>query len=370
MKVQVLQENLLKGVGVLSRLTTSGGKLPILSHILLVARPEGLWLSATDLELSVTIKLGAKVEEEGVVAVPARVMNEFLGSLNPGKMTLMSEGEQLQVVSENHKAKLQGMGGKEFPEIATAAEKKMFSFGKDFEEVVGSVALAAATDESRPALTGVLWKEAPGGLMMVATDGYRLSKRKVKVEGVVRGEWIVPARTLLEVAGLLKAFKMQAEVKVGVTKEGNQLVFELPEVVVVSRLISGEFPDVEQIIPDKGETEMMVDQEELLVGIRMAAIFARESANIVKLSIDEGGLVIKANSPQVGENESKVEAEVKGEGGMIAFNSRYLLDLLNTVKGKRVKLSMSGTLKPGLFTFEEIKDFVHVIMPVRVQEAQ
>ncbi len=390
MRVHILQENLLRAVGALSRLTTSGGKLPILSHVLFQARTEGLWLSATDLELSVTLKMGAKVEEEGEVAVPARILGEFLGSLTAGKLSLATEGEQLRLVSGEHVATLNGMSAKEFPQIPTELGKKLFAFGEDFDEVVLSVAMAAAIDESRPVLTGVKWKQEDGKLQMIATDGYRLSLRTVEIESIRQTDkkegkkvWVVPARALQEVAQIVKGFKYDDKVVVGLTEDGNQLLFQVGEVVVVSRLLADEFPNVEQIIPQGGETKVEVSQGELVAAVKMAAIFARESANIVNIAVEKEGLVIRANSPQVGENQSRVEAAVEGRQEEIAFNSRYLLDLLTNVKAKslvkgakekqeisdqgKIVFMVNGPLAPGLFTFEGMPGFVHVIMPVRVQ---
>lgn len=373
MKVQILQENLVKGVIALSKLCVGSGKLPILSHILFQAKTEGLWLSATDLELSVVLKMGAKVEEEGEIAVPARILGEFLGSLEAGKLILSAESEQLEIASGTHRAKMQGMGAKEFPEIPTKIKEGLFSFEKDFEDVVGMVALSAASDESRPALTGVLCEAGEKGLQMTATDGYRLSTRLVGMSGKKEKEgknkkWVVPARTLIEIIGLVKGLKYEEVVNVGETEDGNQLIFQVGEMVVVSRLLADEFPNVEQIIPKQGETTIVVGKEELYKAVKMAAIFARESANIIRLSVNKSDVVITANSPQVGENESKIDAKVTGPMMTIAFNSRYLLDILTAVTAKEVILSVSGALAPGLFTFEGIKDFLHVIMPVRVQE--
>lgn len=378
MKVHILQENLNKGVGVLAKICASSGKLPILSHILFMAKPEGLWLSATDLELSVTLKLGAKVEKEGAVAVPARILTEFLASLEVGKLTITTDGEQMQLTSGAHTAKFSGMGAKEFPNIPTETNEKLFAFEGGFDDVAQSVCLAAASDESRPVLTGVLCTLIDKELRMVATDGYRLSMRTVGVikkekgKGAEVKKWVVPARTLMEVASLIKGLKYDENVQVGETKDGNQLVFLIGEAVVVSRLVADEFPNVEQIIPKVGETCVEVDQEELLTAVKMAAIFARESANIIKMAIKNGQMTITANSPQIGENESKIEANISGPDGIIAFNSRYLLDILTTIKGRegKVKLQINGALAPGLLTFSGIDNFIYVVMPVRVQEEQ
>ncbi len=384
MKVQVLQENLVKGVIAVSRITSSGGKLPILSHILLRAQKEGLFLSATNLEMSVTLKIGARIEKVGAIAVPARLLGEFVSSLVAGKIEMEAVEEQLQVTVEGTKAKFQGILATEFPEIPTELGEKIFEFKQNFEDDVTSVAFAAATDDSRPVITGVQWKKEDGKLRMAATDGYRLSVRQTKVEFIRNKQKkeakdfikIIPAKTLLEVAFLMKSFKFEGGVEVGITKNENQIVFKTGDVVLASRLLEGEFPPFEHIIPDKQQIQAVINQEDFLGAIRTAAIFARESANIVKVGIKKGKIEVSANNPQVGGEESVVEAETKGEEGKIAFNSRYLLDFLGSVKtkieknkgGAKIILTMNGPLAPGLFKILGEEDYLHVIMPVRVQE--
>lgn len=385
MKVTILQENLVKGVQAVLRMTASGGKLPVLSYIKLQAEKGGLFLLGTDLGLSVKLKLGAKVEKQGVFVVPAKIFGEFIASLSPGRMELTAKEEKLKIKSGANKASFQGMAATEFPEIPTEKGDLLFEYKGELEKVVGQVVFAAATEESRPALTGVQTKREGKELRLVATDGYRLSIKKEKVvfpKGKTKKgkEWvkIIPARAFTEVAYLVKAFQYKGGIWVGSTKDENQLMFAFGEVVVVSRLIEGEFPPFENIVPEKGESRVTFQYEELFSAARMAAIFARESANIVKWEVGERRVKIQANSPQVGENESVVEAEIEGPGGKIAFNSRYLLDFLNAVSfendsksdsaKREILFEMSGGLSPGLFKIAGNDSFVHVIMPVRIQD--
>lgn len=386
MKVIVLQENLVKGVQAVSRMTTTGGQLPILSHILIKATKGGLYLSGTNLEISVTLKLGAKVEKEGAFAVPAKVFSEFVSSLPAGRIEMSESKEKLEVKSGGSKALFQGMSASEYPEVPRKLEKGEFELSQDFEKAVVQVAMAAAVDESRPVLTGVQMKIEGSKMRLVATDGYRLSIRWIEVVKMGKREekkkkdfWIVPAKALLEVAALIKSFGEKEAVRVGLLKEGNQVVFEFGgpsgpnSVILGTRLIEGEFPPFEHIVPEKGEIKVRFDYEEMQAAARMAAIFARESANIVKWQAGKGQVLIQANSPQVGENETRVDVKIEPEEarGEIAFNSRYLLDYLGCVGGEKkteVVFEMKDSLSPGLFKIKGKDEFLHVIMPVRVQK--
>ncbi len=178
---------------------------------------------------------------------------------------------------------------------------------------------------------------------------------------------VLPARTLLEVARVV-ADEEKDELGISITPEASQLIFATREIEIVSRLIEGNFPDFEKIIPSEGKTKVSVDKEELTRAARMAAIFARESANIVKFKVESSQLEVSANTAQVGDNKSLLEAKVEGEKSEIAFNSRYLLDFLNVVGAERVSFEMSGALNPGVFQPAGEPGFLHIIMPVRVQK--
>ena len=382
MKIVVLQENLIKGINAVSRVTTTSGKLPVLSHIVLLAQKQGLFLQGTDLELSLKLRVGAKIEKKGEFGVPAKLFSEFIASLNPGRVELEVKSGQMEVRSSGNKANFQGMVS-EFPEIPTTIKTELFEYeGGSVEKDVSQVVFAAASDETRPVLTGVQWKREGKYLRMVATDGYRLSIKKVKVsfpklKQSQNKDWIkiVPAKALTELTNLAKQFEKDEKITVGLTEDGNQVVFKFKEGVLVSRLLEGEFPPFEKILPEEGETKIKFKHDKLLAAVRMAAIFARESANLVKWGVGKNKVTLKANSPQIGENESEIEAEVSGKGGNIAFNSRYLLDFLSAVevdgkKAAEINFEMSGSLAPGLFTVSGDDSYQHVVMPVRVQEKE
>lgn len=372
MKVTVLQENLAKAVGIAQRFAATRGQLPILSNILLATEKGRLKIAATNLEIGVKQWIGAKVEEEGEITVPAKVAAEFIMSLPKEKVDLGAEGEKLKISCGSYQAELRGIGASEFPETKEIAGKEIGAWKlEEFEQMISQVALAAATDEGRPILTGLRWRIGKKGVELAATDGYRLSVKTVgKIQNEEEKILIIPARALMEVAQIGKGWAETKEegVKMGEVEKGGQVVFDLGDVQVTTRLLAGDFPEFTKIIPQESETTAEMEVEELAAAVRTAAIFARDSANVLRWEVGERGIVISANSPQVGENQIEVEAKVTGKGGKIAFNSRYVIDMLGAIGSARVKFEMTEAVKPGVFRPVEGGDLLYLVMPVRLQE--
>jgi DNA polymerase-3 subunit beta len=373
MKVSLLQENLAKGVGAVSRMVAGKTQLPVLSNILLATDKGKLKLSATNLETGMNLWLGGKVEKQGRITVPARVFGELVNSLPQDTAELVGEGDKLKVRCGKFKATVNGIGAEEFPEVPSLkkGDKKSGRLVLEkqvLESSVGQVALAAGTDEARPIFTGVKMEFKKGGVRLAATDGYRLSVKTIEgVKGIRKEqEMVIPARALVELTKVLGQ-EEKGEVVLAATDEEKQLILAVDEVEIVTRLLEGDFPDFEKIIPASTSTTIELDKEELQQAVRAAAIFARDSANIVKFRVKGSNLVISANAPQVGENEVELTGKKTGEDGEIAFNSRYLLEMLGVVEAERIQLSMSGALNPGLFKVVGDESWLHIIMPVRVQ---
>ncbi|MFH1280477.1 MAG: DNA polymerase III subunit beta [Candidatus Beckwithbacteria bacterium] len=373
MKVSLLQENLAKGVLMVERMVANKAQLPVLSNILLVTEMGKLKISATNLETGMNLWISSKVEKPGKITIPAKVFLELVSSLPKDTVILETEGERLKVVCGKFKAIINGILAEEFPEVPSlkgGSKKGVESLiikTDILESCVDQVAMAAGIDEARPIFTGVKW-EISKDIKLAATDGYRLSVKKIKGVKWVGDlkEMVVPARALMELTKIISKVDDE-EVLIAVTDKDKQLILALKDVEVVTRLIEGEFPDFEKIVPKSSSTTIEFDKEELTQAVRAAAIFARDSANIVKFKVNDSNLLISANAPQVGENEVKVSILQKGEDTEIAFNSRYLLEILSLIKAERLTLSMSGPLSPGVFKEVPDKDFLHIIMPVRVQ---
>lgn len=374
MKLEVLQEDLNKGLSIVSRFVSPRPQLPILANILFSAEKDNRFrLAATNLEIGIQYWFGAKVFQPGQIAIPAKDVSEFVSYLSPGKITFeVDKKMKTGITSSSGQGFFAGMDPKEFPKIPQTDQNKTFSLPiKSLAEVVNRVGFAAATDDTRPVLGAINWQFTKDGYRMVATDGYRLSLREVhgvKVKMKKDSDsvnFLIPARSLTEIVHL--ADKKET-VEIGLTDDSNQVVFILEELQLASRLIEGEFPDFQKIIPKETKTKVVLDREELLQAIKIASVFAKGSANIVKFDVTKKGIVVSANAPSVGENKTEVSAKVEGDGLQIAFNFKFVLDFLNAVPSeeKEIILELTESLAPGLFKTPSDTSWLHLIMPVRV----
>lgn len=367
MQFSCLQENLVRSLSVASRFIPSRPQLPILSNILLSARQGRLKLEATNLESGIIFQIGAKIEKEGEITAPAKTLTEFVNLLPADKIELTLVDNILKISCQKYEASINGLSAAEFPPLPTASGKPSFSFEtKEISPPVTQVAFAAAQDESRPVLSGVKIFNGKKGLVFVATDGYRLSLKELPGNSFSPIDIILPARTLLEVVRIIGE---EREEKLGleITKGANQAIFSLSSVDIVCRLLEGQFPDFEKIIPTSFSSRVVLPRGEFLAAVKTASIFAREAANIVRFKIQGSRFKVSASAPQLGENETEVEARVEGEEGEIAFNCRFLFDYLNVVPQEEIIFEMSGPLSPGVFRAAGDETFLHIIMPVRIQ---
>jgi len=372
MKLTILQENLLNALNITGRVTTNKGQLAVLANILIKTEAGRVKFSATNLETGINFWTGAKVDQEGQITVPAKTMIELVSLLPKEKVVLETEGEKLKLSCQGRKNKLLGIDAAEFPEVPSLKHLKVFSFKTSFEsqvlkQIIEHLTFAAAMDESRPILTGVLLEKASTGWRWVATDGYRLSLIKQATEAKIKtGRWIIPARALVELGRLLN--DETEKVEMAIAKTGNQVIWGDGDLEVVSKLIEGKFPDFEKVIPEAKGVKIELDREALVNAVKTASIFARDTANIIKFKLGDNQVEIKANAPELGESSNVLETKISGETGEVAFNSRYLLDLLGAISTETIELFFSGGLNPGLFKEKGNPNFIHVIMPVRVQE--
>ena len=368
MKITVLAENLKRGLSIVNRGISSRPQLPILSGILVKANAEGLFLVSTDLEMSFWMKMGAKVIEEGDIVMPAKLFTELVISLPAGPVELSTENQTLKIVSGSVKADVVGQLADDFPVIPRLKKSQVTLSSGEFREKVEKVAVSAAKDDTRPILTGVLWDFGENSISLVATDGYRLSVDKLEVEKKSEswsGKVILPAKSIQEVAKTLMDTG-EDKVEVEFDKENQQVIFGLKEMEIASRLIAGEFPPYQQILPNTYKTRTEFDREELLEAVKRARLFARENANIVKLSLIDHILKVTAESTQYGNNSTDLEVQTEGEGLTVAFNALYLLDYLNICKEEKIFWETEGELKPSVFKTSD-ENWLQVVMPVRVQ---
>lgn len=376
MRVSVLQENLHKGLNIVSRAIQSRPTLPILANVMLSTEDARLLLSATNLELGISAWIGAKVEEDGAITVPARTLQELVTTLPPERvdMDLDVRTLTLHLRCGAKSANIKGMDAAEFPRVpAFDAEHAIPVDAMIFKEMIDQVVFAAAREDNRPILTGVLMRFEGDLLTLASADGYRLSVRTAELEfGVGDPEpepLIIPSRTLQELSRVIS--DDDDEVLIGLPDGRGQVMFGLTSVVVVSQLIEGKFPDYEAIIPRGFETSILAYTDDLLAACKSSEVFAKDSANTARVLVEPSGMVnvpgrviVAGQSQEKGDAEAPVDASINGNAMEISFNIRYLIDVLNVIKEDQVVLETSGATSPGVVRPAGRDDFIHVIMPM------
>jgi DNA polymerase-3 subunit beta len=376
MKVSCLQENLAKGLNIVSRaVAPRTATLPVLTHVLLATDGGRLKIAATNLELGVSCWIGAKVESEGAVTVPARTMSDLVNLLSAEKVELdvNVRTQTMQVKSGKTDANIKGMDAAEFPIIpAFTPAGAAFVEPAVLKRLISQVAFAASTDESRPTMTGVLTKLVGDTITMVATDGFRLSVRKGKLkEPVAEARTIlVPAKAIAEVGRVIG--DQEEPVAISITPTLGQVLFHMSNVDVVAQLIDQKFPNYEHIIPKKHETRTILNTADMLKACRQAGIFARESLDTVRLSIkpgedvDPGRMTVTARADETGDNQSDLEASVHGQAIEIGFNVRFLIDALSVIDTPQVAVETTSARSAGILKAIGDDDVLHVLMPMNL----
>lgn len=366
MKVMVLQEDLLKSLVIVSRFVSSRVQLPVLSNILLSAQKGKLRLAATNLEMGVSSEIGANVEAEGMLTIPARVFLELVGNLPPGQISLEVAQDQLKVQTQSFRAQIPGILASEFPSVPDKIEHTDFVLSAQVLQTINcQVVFASSVDDSRPVLTGTLFIFTNDKLRTVATDGFRLSCLDLVFANVKADKKtvLVPARLLDELAKITG----EEEAKISLLGKEKQMLAASGKTVLTGRLLEGDFPDFERIIPKSATYKARVNREQLLRAVRTAAVFAREASGIVKLQFEKEKIVVVAESQQFGHEESAVEAQMAGGELAVAFNYRYILDFLNSITGEEVAIETEGTTSPGVFRDTKDEGYTHLIMPFKIQ---
>jgi DNA polymerase-3 subunit beta len=377
MKLSALQENLARGLGVVGRAVPARSTLPQASHVLLASDEGRLKLVATDLMIATTCWIGAQIEEEGSVTVPARLLTDFVTSLpqDTVHLTVGDRGRQLQILCARNEASIAGMDAADFPPVPAVEDGLTLELDpKQFKRAVSQVEFAAAADDTRPVLTGIHTLAEGQELTLAAADGFRLAVHKLPLRQEVpeRVEVIVPARALREVVRLIG--EEDEPLSMAFNAARSQVLFRLKSAELVATLIQGTFPNYSQLIPQSYTTKTTLDMKPFLQETRIAAIFARDGAGIVRLQVEpgEGGgsglLTISARAEEIGNHEGKMDVKVEGEASKIAFNSRYLQDVLQILDAETVALETTSPSSPGVLRPLETDDnYVHVVMPMFVQ---
>ena len=376
MRLSCLQENLTRGLSVVGRAVATRTTLPITQNVLLSTDQSRLKLAATNLEIAISTWIGAQIEEEGSITIPARLLTEFVNSLPPERIDINSVAQPkgLELDCARFEAHINGTDAEDFPPIPTVESGVVVKVEPQaLKEAITHVAFATATEDSRPVLTGIKVEITGDDFTFAAADGFRLAVYKGKLAESTSEDlsFIIPGRAFQEVNRLIGS--QEAPVEFTVTPSKSQALFRLENVELVSQLVQGTFPNYSQLIPQSYDTRVVVDLEEFLRATRTASIFARDGSGIVRVQVsggsngDPGKVSVSSRAEELGDNQGEIDARVEGEEAKIAFNSKYLAEVLDVLGKGEVALETTTPASPGVLRPLGNDDYVHVVMPMFVQ---
>lgn len=379
MQLSCLQENLSRGLSVVQRAVATRTTLPITQNVMMSTDNSRLKLSATNLEIAISTWVGAQVEEEGSLTVPARLLTEFVNSLPAARIDVTSSAQPLSLGLNcaRFEANINGQDAEDFPPIPTVDEGSVGRIDASvMRDAINRVAFAAATDDSRPVLTGIKVEMTGDSFTFAAADGFRLAVYDGKLSAPISEDinFTVPARALQEVGRLISA--QSDPVEFTVTPQKSQALFRLENVELVSQLVQGTFPNYRQLIPEECTTRVVVAHESFTQATRAASTFARDGSGIVRLNVTagengtDGKLAVSSRAEELGENVGEIDANVEGDDAKIAFNSRFLSDVLDVLGDDEVALETTTPSSPGVIkpaSESEGYTYTHVVMPMFVQ---
>jgi DNA polymerase-3 subunit beta len=375
MKISCTQEALARGLGIVGRAVAARSPLPITSNVLIASDGGRLKLAATNLEITMSCWIDATIDEEGAITVPARLLADFVNTLPNDRisLTVAPRSRQVRLACARNEASISGLDADDFPPAPIVNDGVSVELDpKGLRQAIAQTVFAAATDDSRPVLTGVDTKFEGDSLTLAASDGFRLSVYKLTLDQAVADttEIVVPARALSELNRLLA--EEDEEIVLRTNSAKTQVLFRLKNVEMIAQLIQGTFPNFSQLIPPGHSSRAVVDVGEFLRETRIASVFARDGSGIVRLivtpgeGVTPGRVSVSARAEEVGDNQGEIDAAVEGEGVKIAFNGKYLQDVLQALEGQ-LAMETSGPSSQGVFKLVGDDKYTHVIMPMFVQ---
>lgn len=363
MKIIILQESLKKYLNLTERIIGRNLTLPILNNLLLTTDKNRLKISATDLEIALNIWISAKIEKEGSLTIPAKLLNSFVNQLPNQKLVLENQGNSLSIKTEGHSSIINGVDAKDFPLIPKIKTTDFFELENlIFKNSLLQVLNSASVSEIRPEISSILFNFSATP-KLVSTDGFRLAEKTL--EGLFKKgmqSFILPLKAAQE---LTRIFDLSEEKKTKIFSEANQVLFDLGNIHLISRLIEGDYPNYEPIIPKSYQTRLILNKEELLNKIRITSVFSSKINDIkLKTNLNENKLEILAKS-EFGENQSELKVQGEGDDLEISFNYKYFLDGLTNIIGEEVILEFQGSLNPSLLKSKTDHNYLYVVMPLR-----
>ncbi len=364
MKLSCTQENLATALSLVAPVATKGGTLPILSNILLTSQEGVLKISATNLEIGITALVRGKVAEEGSFTVSGRLFSDYVNLLSSEKVSLSVQGEYLHISAGSQQTKINGQTAEEFPVIPIIDKGDQYTLdARAFRDAASQVLFAVSPNDARPEISGIFMCFEGKQVTLVGTDSYRLAERKLELssEAKEKRTTIVPLRTAQE---LIRALG-QAEGDLNIILSENQILFSVDDLELISRVISGTFPDYHQIIPTQTSTKVTLDKEPLIRAIKSASLFCRQGLNHVNFQFSSDKILISASASQVGENTVEVPAKIEGRDVDIVFDYRYVLDGLSAISGSEVEIALESNANPGVFMPNGRDNYLYLVMPIK-----
>tara|TARA_Y100000817_G_C16847532_1_gene540656 strand:+ start:274 stop:1410 length:1137 start_codon:yes stop_codon:yes gene_type:complete len=377
MQVSCLQQNLSRGLAIVGRAVASRSNLPVLQNVKIVTDQGMLVLTATNLDIAITTRIGAQVEEEGELTIPARLLTDFVNSLPDDRIDIVSsEGSPaVSFKCQKFEANINGTSADDFPPIPEVDEGSVIKISPQvLRDTIDHVAFAAATEDSRPVLTGLKIEASGDQFTFAAADGFRLAVYEGKLADAMTDpiEFIIPAKAMQEVGRLIGTDDSQIEFTV--TPTGTHALFNIGNVEIVSQLMPGSFPNFRSLIPSEYKHRIVLKRTEFVRAVKSASIFARDGSGIVRFQIidgdDGGGISITSRAEELGDHQGEINGEVEGEvddDSKIAFNSKYLAEVLDVLEEGDISFEMSNPSSPGVVKSVGKQDYTHVIMPMFVQ---
>lgn len=369
MKFTCLQENLTIGLTKVYRAVPTKSELPILANILISAQDNRLKLSATNLATTIITHVGASIDNEGSITVPAKMLRDFVSNLSSSSVDVLLKDDVLHLTSESTKSRFNGVSAEDYPDLPEGkSDLETIELNPhQFFKAVSSVYFCASTDDSRPIFTGIFIKYEANTLTLAASDGFRLAEKTIEINAKCDPfSLIIPAKTLNDVSRIFT--DTDTPIKFSIDKNDNLAIFEQEDTLIATRIINGDYPDYTKIVPVDTSISAEFLTDTFAEAIKLTDIFAKESESAVMIKIDpKGEIDIFASAQEAGEHSSKIKAETTTEAAIeIGFNSKFLIDFLNNYKEEKLVISTNGNTSPCIFREPETVDYYHIIMPMQV----
>ena len=376
MEFSCLQDNFSRGLANVSRAVAQRAPLPVTQNVLIETEDSKVKITATNLEIAISTWISSEVKEAGSLTIPARMLTDFINSLPSGEQVEVKKIKDkagIEIKCKTYNGRISGTEAGEFPPIPESSDSPTISVpSAALKKSLGRVAIVSATDDSRPVLMGVKVEIDKVGITLAAADGFRLAVDRVEISSSedLDSSAIVPGKTMLELERLIDDSN-QSTIQISISEASNQILFNLENIQVVSQLIQGQFPDYEKLIPNSSSTQSFVNRKAFMESIKAASIFARDGSGIIKLIMDKSSkkISIHSNAEEIGDLENDIDADINGDESKVAFNSRFLQDVVGVLSSEVIKIDSSSPSSPGVFTEKSDgnSNYRHVIMPMFVQ---